>query len=199
VRNVIANQSRVRAGRQRLIREHGGELDGLIPRDGFEREAPDPRETEAFYAAWAEELLQTAVDAVMQSYYREQRGDYFRVLYGRACEGLTMPEIAGDLDLKLTDVENYFKHARKRLAESLQHQVRQHVRRYAPPEESATEFKGEWGRLGEFLKARGGLEAALRRSYEGLDLAEARRRQSTSVTTIIAGISHHFGNGPSAP
>lgn len=36
VRNVIANQSRVRAGRARLLREHGGELDNLLPADGLE-------------------------------------------------------------------------------------------------------------------------------------------------------------------
>lgn len=198
VRNVIANQARVRAGRTRLLREHGGELDGLIPADGLERLDTTAEQDEAFYAAWAEELLQAAVDALMQEYYREGRGDYFRVLYGRVCEGMTMPEIAHDLDLKLTDVENYLKHARKRLAESLERQLRQHVQRYTAPEELQAEFAREWGQLGEFLKARGGLEAALRRSSQDLDSAEARRRQSTSMTTILTSVRDRVQDGPTA-
>ena len=167
VRNVLSNRARLLAGRARLLRDHGGRLDdrGALPLI-TSLDAPADQ-ADAFYAAWVEELLQQAVSALFTHYHRDGKGDYFRVLYGRLCDGMTTAEIAAALDLSVSQVENAFKHARKSLAEQLEQGVRDHVRRYCAPEDADAEVAAEWGRLGEHLKAHGGLEGAVRRAHEG--------------------------------
>ena len=40
-------------------------------------------QAEAFYAAWVEDVIERAVEAVAAEYYAQGKGDYVRVLYGR--------------------------------------------------------------------------------------------------------------------
>ena len=181
VRNVISNRARVQDARERRVHEHAGQLDRLLTES---LDAP-PDQIDAFYLAWAEELLQTAVGRLLEDYHREGRGDYFRVLYGRICEQMTSREVADSLDIKLTDAENFYKHARQRLGGALERLVREHVERYTPPEQVADEFRTEWQKFGECLDGRGGLERALRESYEGFDSETIRRHEARSLTTIL--------------
>src|SRR5262249_48120885 len=139
-------------------------------------EAP-AEQVDAFYAAWVEELLQQAVESLLAEYHREARGDYFRVLYGRLCDGMTGAEVAQALGLTQSQAENAYKHARKRLARRLEELVRDHVRRYCPAAEADDGFAAEWGQLAEFLKREGGLERAVRRAYVAFDpLQQTQRR-----------------------
>jgi RNA polymerase sigma factor (sigma-70 family) len=117
---------------------------------------------DAFFTIWAEELIRSAVQSVMRDYHREGKGDYFRVLYGRLCDQLPVKDIAEQLGRKPTDVENYFRHARKRLADRIELLVRKDTAFYTPLAALDAEFAHEWQRLGEFLRQRGGLEAAVR-------------------------------------
>jgi RNA polymerase sigma factor (sigma-70 family) len=156
VRNVVANRARVASGRARLLRAGGA---------GLARAALEEPE-DAFYASWADDLVHQAVEWLLAQYNEEGKGDYFRVLYGRLCEGTTMPAIAEALGLQLSQAENAYKHARRRLARRLEELVRAHVRRYCPAGEAEAELAAEWGRLGHYLKGHGGLEEALRRAYE---------------------------------
>ena len=187
IRNVISNRARVQQGRERLVREHAGELDRLLT-DSLD--AP-PDQIDAFYLSWTEELLQTAVGLLLEEYHREGRGDYFRVLYGRICEQMTSRQVADSLDIKLTDAENFYKHARQRLAAGLERLVREHVERYTPADQIADEFRVEWQMLGECLKGRGGLERALRESYEGFDSEQIRRREKQSLTAVLNHVREH--------
>jgi DNA-directed RNA polymerase specialized sigma24 family protein len=185
VRNVLANDARVRAGRERLVREHGGRLEA---RPGFPVVTEDEASAEqvdAFYAAWAEDLLQRAVESLLTDYHREGRGDHFRVLYGRLCEGLTAAAAAAALGLTLTQSENAYKHARQRLAGRLEELVRSHVRRYCP-DDPDEEFAAEWGRLGEFLTGHGGLEEAVRRAHASTVPAPGPGRRASAVTATLA-------------
>ena len=120
VRNVLSNRARVLAGRARLLRDHGGRLDdrGALPLV-TSLDAP-AEQVDAFYAAWVEDLLQQAVETLCDHYHREGKGDFFRVLYGRLCDAMTTTEIARDLDITVSQAENAFKDARKRLARRLE-------------------------------------------------------------------------------
>jgi RNA polymerase sigma factor (sigma-70 family) len=193
VRNILSNRGRVQAGRQRLDQQW---LDQL-PRD----EAPGSEGADGFYAAWAEDLVQQAVEALATEYYRQNRGDYVRVLYGRLCEGLSVEEVAQGLSIKPTDVVNYFRHARQRLAERLEDRLRRQVGRYVPNEESETEFTREWEALRAHLAQTGGLEEAVRRAYELLDpvrLEQLRTASLTRLTSLICskgGKPLHRGGG----
>jgi RNA polymerase sigma factor (sigma-70 family) len=178
VRHVLANRARVRAGRERLLRE--------LPIT-VEEEAP-PEQVDAFYAAWAEELLQRAVDALLADYHREGRGDHFRVLYGRLCEGLTAAETAAALGLTVSQAENAYKHARARLAARLEELVRGHVRGYCG-EEADGEFVAEWAQLGEFLARHGGLEEAIRRAHADPAPAWRQARRAASINATLAALA----------
>ena len=166
VRKVLANRGRVREGRRRLMKEHG---DDLINRPGFlvveSIDAP-VHDDDAFYAAWADDVVQTATEALLAEYNRSGKGDYFRVLYGRICDEMKTPEIASALGLARTRVENYYKHARRRLGEKLEELVRRHVERYGESDDTEGDFAAEWAQLGDHLQARGGLESAVRRAYQ---------------------------------
>ena len=99
------------------MRDHGGRLDdrGALPLVTA-LNAP-AEQVDAFHAAWVEELLQQAVEAILAHYHAEGKGDFFRVLYGRLCDAMTMPEIAKALGVTVGQAENAFKHARKSLAQ----------------------------------------------------------------------------------
>ena len=161
VRNILSNRFRLENNRSRLVREHGGQLERYEYPDAID-DPPTSEQQDGFYAAWADELLHTAVEGLMEEYRRTARADYFRVLYGRLCEQMTMPEIAQSLKISLSAVENYFRHARARLTESLQALVRKNAQRYAAESEVRDEFEIEWGRLGAHLQRDGGLENAVR-------------------------------------
>lgn len=183
VRNVISNRARVQSGRERILAEQGELLRSLGTVELGEASAQDSAQEDAFYAAWAEELLQKCLGALHEEYLRTGRGDYFRVLYGRVCEGLGNVEIAAGLNRKVTDVENYYKRARQHLSEQLQAALADQVRRYCPPGDAEDEVRVEWERLGAFLQASGGLERAVRNSYELSGEVAARER--SSQTTIL--------------
>ena len=177
VRNVLSNRVRVEAGRARLIREHGGQLDRYAADDGFETEAPRDQ-LDAFYAAWVDDTLRVAVESLLSEYERAGKGDYFRVFYGRLCEELPMAEIAELLQIKLTSAENYFRHVRDRLGDRLKDCVREHVLRYSAAPDPGDEFAGEWAQIGQYLHERGGLESAVRKAFE--DRQASFRRPSVS-------------------
>jgi RNA polymerase sigma factor (sigma-70 family) len=157
VRHVVMNAVRSNQAAARRVAvqvQHVQDLSGK----------PSDHDMDAFYAIWVEELLRSAVQGVMGDYHREGKGDYFRVLYGRICEQLPVKEIAEQLGLKTTDVENYFRHARKRLSDRIELLVRKDAAYYTPLTELDAEFHHEWKRLGEYFLQHGGLEEAVRKA-----------------------------------
>ena len=151
VRHVVMNRVRANQTIAKRVAQEAQDLPGVVDQD-----------LDAFYAIWAEELLRSAVQSVMGDYHRDGKGDYFRVLYGRICEQLPVKEIAGQLELKVTDVENYFRHARKRLSDRIELLLRKDIAYYTPLPDIDAEFTHEWARLGEFLQEQGGLEEVVR-------------------------------------
>ena len=185
VRRILADEARRSSRRRRRIREYVEQADCDLKQTVQNGEPISTDEADAFYQAWAEELLQSAVESLLEDYHREGRGNYFRVFYGRVCENLPMRTIAESLQLKETDVDNYFRHARSRLESRLRDLVRWQVLRYSPPDQSTVEFEHEWSRLGEFLKHNGGLEDSLRSSYAGFNVEAVREREASSMTAIL--------------
>jgi RNA polymerase sigma factor (sigma-70 family) len=187
--NVLANRARVQSGRERLVREHGGRLanrPGLPVVTSLEVGA---EQVDAFYAAWAEEILQQAVEALLAEYHQAGKGDYFRVLYGRVCEQMTMPEIAQALNLTTSTAENYFKRARDRLAQKLQELVRNHLLHYCPEAELEAEFEAEWGRLGQYLQDHGGLEQTVRRLNQTAESLLAKQARTASMKMVLTRVT----------
>jgi RNA polymerase sigma factor (sigma-70 family) len=182
VRNILSNRARVQSGRERILRELSEQSE---PGRSFQSIDASDEQVDAFYAAWVADLLEQAAQSLMDEYHSAGKGDYFRVLYGRICEEMTMPEIAESLGLPLTTVENYFKAARKRLAGGLQELVRECVSRYCSKEDLEEEWQSEWNRLGEHLKTHGGLEDVLRRASSGHDVIAARQRKANGVASTI--------------
>lgn len=181
VRRILANRHRVRTSRERLAREMAASIKDL---DGTHDE-----QAEAFYVAWVEDLVQQSVESLAADYYAQGKGDYLRVLYGRLCERMTIAEALG---INSASVDNYFRHARRRLEEQLNERVRRHVEHYCSTKEAEEEFTIEWGRLGDYLKQHGGLEEAVGRAYELIDPAAAKEHHGaalnkavTRLTTII--------------
>ncbi len=177
VRNVLSNWNRVRAGRQRMSAE-------LVRRLEESSRAQD-EQSDAFYAAWVEDIIQQAVESLATEYYRQNQGDYVRVLYGRLCERLTIADVAEALALKPSTVDYYFRHARGRLSEKLKMALRQQVERYCSPEEAGDEFSLEWELLGRFLSEHGGLEEAVRRAYDALDPVRPGPRRAAGLTKAL--------------
>jgi hypothetical protein len=105
-----------------------------------------------------------------------------RVLYSRLCEQLTIAEVADALSIKPANVDYYYRHARERLSTRLEELVRSQVRLYCEPEETEHEFAVEWQRLGDYLTEYGGLEQAMRQTYEFSDAAELTKRRRTALT-----------------
>lgn len=169
VRNVLSNQARVQRSRARILAENRYELPNALS----ELSAAEPSENiDFFYVTWVDERLRSAVESLLVEYNQEGRGDYFRVLYARLCEDMSIPEIAELLGIRATSAENYFRHARQRLMEKLQETIREHVHRYSMSHNEAVDFESEWDELGEHLKKHGGVEKAVRRAYEEFDPAQ---------------------------
>ncbi len=192
VRRALSNHTRRKMREGHHLREYLNELNLLGRVDEFYDESIPGDEADAFYQAWAEELLQSAVESLLDDYHREGRGDYFRVLFGRVCEGLPVKEIADALGLKTADVDNYFRHARSRLEHRLRELVRWHVVRYSGNEAASEEFLHEWHRLGDFLERHGGLEEALRHSYSDFDAESLREREVESMTAIMKNVREYL-------
>lgn len=187
VRKVMANRARVESGRQRLLRENRpGALLETIPEATAD-------ELDAFYAAWVDEIVQQAVESLFAEYHRAGKGDYFRVLYGRLCEGMTLAEIAAAIGIKQSQAENYYKHTRTALGKRLRQCVRDHVRRYTPEAQCEPEFRVEWNQVGAHLKEHGGLERAVARAYEQSLSPQQKQKMTTSLHAVV---SH--ASGPSA-
>jgi RNA polymerase sigma factor (sigma-70 family) len=177
-RKILSNRKRVRAGRDRLAREMAECVQEL--------ERTKQEQTDPFYAAWVEDVVQRAVQSLASEYYAQGKGDYLRVLYGRLCQGLTIAEVAEALETTPATVDNYFRHAKARLAEKLEELVRRQVRRYCPTEEAEQEVELEWGRLGQYLADFGGLEEAVRRAYDLLDPLAANRHRGPGLDGALA-------------
>jgi DNA-directed RNA polymerase specialized sigma24 family protein len=180
VRHVLANRARVQAGRERLLKEELAR--GGTPLQAYAEE-PTEEPADTFYAAWVDDLLDGAVTGLMRDYHAAGKGDYFRVLHGRLCEGLTMPCISAALGIKLTDAENYFKAARNGLAKKLETSLRQQVARYCDAAGVEAEFGEEWRRLGEFLQQHGGLERAVEACFRQTGGASFDRRSDSFLAT----------------
>jgi RNA polymerase sigma factor (sigma-70 family) len=185
-RNVLSNQARVQSGRERLLKEHAQQAasDGPLPVAASPE--PSQEQMDAFYAAWVEDLLARSVDHLRDEYHAAGKGDYFRVLYGRVCEEMSVPEIAAALNLKSTDVENYYKSAKKQLAATLKNRLLAQTARYCDEAEVADELQAEWTALGDFIEAHGGLERAVRRSYaEKTPASNPQQRSAIFTDTLI--------------
>jgi RNA polymerase sigma factor (sigma-70 family) len=172
-RKILANRHRVRAGRDRLARDAADQW--------VQSETTDDEQTEIFYAAWVEDLLRQAVESIAAQYYREAKGDYVRVLYGRLCQRLSIAELASALNIRPSAVDNYFRHARQRLADALQALLRQQIDCYTAPDEADQEFQTEWQQMGVYLTDHGGLEEAVRRTYELMDPVSTQRNQQAGL------------------
>lgn len=178
VRRLIANRDRKRSSSERSFDPLEIEIADEFAESGDV--------VDAFYVEWAEERLQSAIESLLREYHSSGRGDYFRVLYGRICEGMSAAEVAECLSLSVTNSENYFKHARRQLSARLKELIRDETDRYCPSDEAAAEFEREWGRLGDFLKSRGGLDEAIRSSYQGILSEDLKRRERSSMTRILS-------------
>ena len=176
-RKILAIRRRSRAGRDRLEREAGEQW--------AQPEAVEDEQAEMFFAVWVEDLLRQAVETVAAAYYREAKGDYVRVLYGRLCQQLSIAEVAQALEIQPAAVDNYFRHARQRLTDTLQTLVRQQVARYSEPEDSEEQFQGEWQQLGAYLTEHGGLDDAVRRAYALMDPAAAHKNQRAGLQAVM--------------
>ncbi len=184
-RKTLANRNRVRAGRERLARDAA---DQWAQPDSVEDE-----QSEVFYAAWVEDILRQTLESVAAAYYREGKGDYVRVLYSRLCQNASIAVMAQELDITPSSVNNYFRHARQRLAETLESLVRRQVERYSAPEASEQEFQDEWQRLGAYLTEHGGLEEAIRRGYELLDPVASQKNQRAGLQAATQRMVQKWG------
>jgi hypothetical protein len=155
----------VESGRKRLLEKHAQQAASDGPLPVSPTADPTQEQIDAFYAAWVDDLLQQVIDQLRDQYHAEGKGNYFRVLYGRLCEEMSVPEISQALGLKPTDVENYYKASKKQLAAVLKNCVRSQTTRYCDEAGLAEDFQTEWNQLGEFINQHGGLEEAVRRSY----------------------------------
>lgn len=174
VRHLLANRARVRRGHEQPAGDLWDESDRALA-----------EQTDSFYAAWADDQLQRAVEAMAVEYFQSGRGDYVRVLYGRLCEGLTIAQVADSLGITPATVDNYFRHARGQLGERFSSLVRQQVARYCPADELDAEFAAEWGRLGAYLAAQGGLEDAVRQAYARFDPVRTGWRSKAVVAQAV--------------
>ncbi len=172
-RKTLANRQRVRMGRERLNRDAADQW--------AQPEAVEDEQSEMFYTAWVEDLLRQALESVASAYYREGKGDYVRVLYSRVCQKASIAAMAEELGITASSVNNYFRHARQRLADALENLVRRQAQRYSAAESSEQEFQDEWLKLGSYLTEHGGLEEAFQRAYELMDPAAAQKNQRAGL------------------
>ena len=190
VRKVLANRGRIDSGRNRLLRENRELLQELRAVSFDEADATADEPLDAFYAAWAEELVTNTFRALHAELLSSGRADQFRVLFGRICEGMTTAEVAECLGLPITTIENYFKRTKQRLTEQLEQAVRRHVTRYCPLDDQQAEFQSEWSRLAELLAQRGGLDEMLRQAFNGDDSVSLRPRGSAIMQSVLRALGH---------
>ncbi len=181
VRNTLSHRNRVRSNRAKLARE----MTDWIRRLDHE----SVEQIDAFYAAWVEDIVGRTVESLAAEYYRQSKDDYFRVLYGRLCQQMTMAAVAEALEIKLSAVDNYYRAARRRLGEKLQELLRRQIQAYYGPEEAQQEFAIEWQLLGDYLTRHGGIEEAVRRAYELLDPVETKKRPGKALAKTITQIT----------
>jgi RNA polymerase sigma factor (sigma-70 family) len=180
VRNLLSNRYRVEQGRQRLLRDaaSAGGIPEVLP--GSDTLDPGTEDLDSFYQAWVDELLSTAMQHVLAELQAEGRGDYFRSLYGRICEGLSAEEIGAALGVSAATIENQLRIAKGRLSRCLSNEVRRHVESYSTQETIETDFENEWSQLGLHLEKFGGLEGAIRLEAVSLDRLPSDVRKSES-------------------
>jgi len=172
---VQANQFRTDRRKRLFEKEFADELLQAVTTEAT------TEQDEKFLAAWVEDLLQNVLLQLAKQYHGEGKGDYFRVLYGRLCERSPIAEVAAALEISTSAVDNYYRHVRSRLGESLEAAVRSQVYRYCPAAEAEAEFQAEWGKLATYLSEHGGLEKAVGRAH---DLLEARQLQANKPQRI---------------
>ncbi len=196
VRNILSNRNRVRTGRDRLWQDLAQRIDELAREQG--------QHVDAFYAAWVEDVIQQAVESLATEYYRKNKGDYVRVLYGRLCQQLTIAQVAEAVEGKPSAGDNDFRHARDGLTEKLEQLLRRQVGRYSAADQFEEEFALEWEELGQYLAEHGGLEEAVRRTYELLDSAQSIKHKGPALakavdrlTTIMRRAAEAEGENPS--
>lgn len=161
VRNLVANQYRVEENRRRILASLSstGALDGGT--STFLGEEPIVADLDIFEHIWLEELVTRAFRLLAKQLYEEGKGDNFRALHAQVREQRTIKEIAELLELKVTQVENGLKAARRKLTDILRELVAQHVHQYSLAQEVEGELRREWSYLAQLLEKNGGLDAAL--------------------------------------
>jgi RNA polymerase sigma factor (sigma-70 family) len=194
VRNLLANRARVETGRKRLLEEKSKDPSDLIHSPILTSADAAVEDEDSFYGAWVEEMLQRAAESLLAYYHSQGKGDHFRVLYGHWCEGMTLPEIAQALNMTRHQTRHAYRHARRALAQRLQRALRDHVQRYCADQEAEQEFQAEWIRLREHVRARGGLEHAVRQAYAS-QLPPASGTAKDSVRETLSRITEHFQGG----
>ena len=199
VRHILGNRARVQKGRQRLLREKARELLDREDLPTIKRLDEPAKHIDIFYAEWVKGFVLQAVGSLMQEYHRTGKGDYFRVLHGRICEQMTTPQISEALGIKITQAENYYKAARKRLADKLQQLLQQHVQRYCEPDQADDEFIAEWDQLGQYLKKNGGLEQTITTIYEDAIPAQTAQRQAKAITATLHRLTQTVAKLPDLP
>lgn len=173
VRNVLANRHRVREGRERILPDLVEHLRNVEQMRG--------ENADEFYAAWVEDLVQRAVEAMAAEYHAQGKGDLVRVLYGRVCQRRTVAEVAEALEISPRTVDSYYRQARERLGQKLEDALRMQILQHATAGEEAEEYAEEWRQLGFYLAEHGGLEAALHKAYSLLDPVKTRRSRESAV------------------
>ena len=192
VRQTLASRNRTGARRELLHED--------ILRHSAGGETASAEQDDIFYAAWVEEVVEQAVEALAIEYCGKNQGDRIRVLYGRLCEGLTFAELAESLGIKISTVDFYFRDARDRLAERLRELVRPRVLRYYTVEEADEEFARQWNELGRYMSAHGGLEEAVRRSYALLSGSSIRKGARDAVGKTLRRLaSDKLSRPPTTP
>lgn len=196
VRHQLSNQQRVTRGRKRLLQlaaEAGG-----VPGALAISETPEPTtsDLDQFYRAWVDELLARTMRVVFEALQSEGRGDYFRALYGRVCEGLSAQEIGEALDVPAGTVENYLRVAKTRLSRALREEVRGHLERYCAPAEIDEEFEREWTLLAEHLERFGGMDEAIRQEANSRDRIPPGSAQSESFMIVSAQLKSAATDSP---
>ncbi len=185
-RNVISNRARVEQGRNRILRGLAqGSEDDLPPSIRTSHE-PSEEQDDTFYRAWIDDLLDRCVQSLLADLHRVGKGDYFRVLYGRLCDGLSLPEVAQMLQIPAATAENYYKAATKRLAAELERAVRRHVQKYCSDGAEDDEFRAEWTQLSAYLKKHGGIENAVRSCHQRRTSGERPSRDSKTLADTAA-------------
>lgn len=185
-KNIVSNHARVAKGRQRILRELAERPKDQLPESIWPMPEPSEDEVDLFYRAWIAELLERCVQRLLTDLHRTGKGDYFRVLFGRLCEDLSTREVAEMLRIETGTAENYYKAARKRLADEMVQAVRQHVQRYCDEGSAEDEFRTEWSRLSSYLLRHGGLENTLRACHQQLASGSQPSRESQAFADTAA-------------